>query len=358
LKIHALQTGTVLLKHSFLYASAGRRRQLDLFLPGNWSEPMPILCWAIEHDGEIILVDTGETTAARDVPFAKLRVKAEEELPGALAAVGLSTADISRVVLTHHHGDHADGLVHVSAPLSVHDAEIAFVAKASSRFMRRLLRQPLPKAFAPEPLMLTDGPFGAFSQSRALTQDGRVVAVSTPGHTPGHISVICIDDDGRHVMLAGDASDSLEQLHSRRPDAVSPDAAVHVATLDTILAHCEAHPTVFLPAHDPDSIERLRTKTVVKSSPERTPMHAVVVNLTITDPDAAGQALHEQLVPRVSQAPGFIAGYWTVKGDNALSMFMFDTEAAATTMSERAGAAVPDGVVLDTIEVREVVADA
>jgi hypothetical protein len=85
-------------------------------------------------------------------------------------------------------------------------------------------------------------------------------------------------------------------------------------------------------------------------------MHAVVVNLTITDSDAAGQALHEQLVPRVSQAPGFVAGYWTVKGDTALSMFMFETEAAADLMSEQAAARVPAGVVLDAIEVREVVA--
>ena len=87
-------------------------------------------------------------------------------------------------------------------------------------------------------------------------------------------------------------------------------------------------------------------------------MHAVVVNLTITDPDAAGQALHEQLVPRVSQAPGFVAGYWTVKGGTALSMFMFETEAAAYLMSEQAAAGVPTGVILDTIEVREVVAHA
>ena len=54
-------------------------------------------------------------------------------------------------------------------------------------------------------------------------------------------------------------------------------------------------------------------------------MHAVVVNLTITDPDAAAYALHEQLVPRVSRAPGFVAGYWTVKDDSALSMFMFES---------------------------------
>jgi hypothetical protein len=87
-------------------------------------------------------------------------------------------------------------------------------------------------------------------------------------------------------------------------------------------------------------------------------MHAVVVNLIITNPDAAGRALHEQLVPRVSRAPGFVAGYWTVKDDTALSMFMFETRDAARLMSEQAVAGVPDGVVLEGVEVREVVAHA
>jgi hypothetical protein len=169
--------------------------------------------------------------------------------------------------------------------------------------------------------------------------------------------VICVDDAGRHVMLAGDVTDSLEQLHSRRVDAVGPDPKVHVATLETILAHCAAHPTVYLPSHDPDSAARLRDSTIVTPH-ERNPMHAVVVNLTITDPDAAGQALHEQLVPRVSQAPGFVAGYWTVKDGTALSMFMFETEEAANLMSGQAAAGVPNGVVLDAVEVREVVAHA
>jgi len=87
-------------------------------------------------------------------------------------------------------------------------------------------------------------------------------------------------------------------------------------------------------------------------------MHAVVVNLTITDPDAAERALHEQLVPRVSRAPGFVAGYWTVKDDTALSMFMFETEDAANRMSTQAAAGVPGGVELESIEVRQVVAHA
>jgi hypothetical protein len=85
-------------------------------------------------------------------------------------------------------------------------------------------------------------------------------------------------------------------------------------------------------------------------------MHAVIVKLTINDPQAAEKALHAQLVPRVSQAPGFVAGYWTTKDDTALSMFMFDTEQAADGMSQQARTGVPAGVTLDGIEVREVAA--
>ena len=99
-------------------------------------------------------------------------------------------------------------------------------------------------------------------RSRALSDDGRIVAVATPGHTPGHISVICVDDDDRHVMLAGDATDTLERLHSSG-QAIGPDPKVHVATLETILEHCAQHPTVYLPSHDPESAERLAGSVTV-----------------------------------------------------------------------------------------------
>ena len=60
----------------------------------------------------------------------------------------------------------------------------------------------------------------------------------------------------------------------------------------------------------------------------------------------------------MSQPPGSVTGYRTTKGNTALSMFMFETEEAASRMSEQAAAGVPSGVVLDGIEVREVVAHA
>lgn len=282
MKIHALTTGAVRVKHSFLFPSAGPRRQLDLFLPGPFSDPLPIHCWAIEHEGVLRLVDAGETAAARDVPFARMEVTPEQELPAALAAAGLDIADVSVVVLTHAHGDHIDGLVHVRGRVLMNETELRAIRSPMARVMRRILRQPLPPGFAPEPLALDGGPFGAFPRSRALSDDGRIVAVETPGHTPGHVSVICVDDSGQHVMLAGDLTDSLEQLHARRADAVGPDPKVHVATLETVLTHCAQHPTVYLPSHDPDSAARLAGGLMVEvhatNSPARRRLSARAIS--------------------------------------------------------------------------------
>src|SRR6516165_6486014 len=175
MRIHALTTGNVRVKHAFLFPSSGARRQLDLFLPGPWSDPLPIHCWAIEHEDSLLLVDTGETTAARNVPFARFEVKGQPELPAALAGTGLSVDAVSEVVLTHHHGDHVDGLVHARAPARIRDLELQFIATPFPRLMRRVLRQPLPADFSPQPLVLDGGPFGAFSDSRPLTQDWRIM---------------------------------------------------------------------------------------------------------------------------------------------------------------------------------------
>jgi glyoxylase-like metal-dependent hydrolase (beta-lactamase superfamily II) len=271
MKIHALSTGAVRVKHAFLFPRPGPRRQLDLFMPGAFSDPLPIHCWAIEHRGILRLVDTGETAAARDVPFARMEVTREQELPAAMATAGLKLHDVSEVVLTHAHGDHVDGVVHLHARVLINESELRFLRSPMARVMRRVLRQPLPPGFAPETFVLDGGAFGAFPRSRMLSDDGRIIAVGTPGHTPGHISVICIDDSGRHVMLAGDATDTLEQLYGRRADAVGPDPEVHIATLDTILAHCEQHPTVYLPSHDPASAARLAAASTVRAKPSIEP---------------------------------------------------------------------------------------
>ncbi len=87
-------------------------------------------------------------------------------------------------------------------------------------------------------------------------------------------------------------------------------------------------------------------------------MHAVVVRVRISEEGPALAALRDQVVPQVSQAPGFVAGYWTRKDNTGLSMIVFESEDAARAASERIPGTVPEGVTLEDVEVREVVAHA
>jgi hypothetical protein len=43
-------------------------------------------------------------------------------------------------------------------------------------------------------------------------------------------------------------------------------------------------------------------------------MHAVVVKVSVSDGPVATEYLRETIVPAVSQAPGFVAGYWVRLG--------------------------------------------
>jgi len=87
-------------------------------------------------------------------------------------------------------------------------------------------------------------------------------------------------------------------------------------------------------------------------------MHAVVVNVTVHDREAATNALNEQVVPQVSGAPGFVAGYWVALPDGkGTSIVAFESEEAARTASEQIQ---PPGefVSFDSVQVGEVVANA
>ena len=55
-------------------------------------------------------------------------------------------------------------------------------------------------------------------------------------------------------------------------------------------------------------------------------------------------------MPRASQAPGFVAGYWTRKDNEGLSMIVYESEDAARAVSEQIPSGVPEAVTLDEVE--------
>jgi hypothetical protein len=91
-------------------------------------------------------------------------------------------------------------------------------------------------------------------------------------------------------------------------------------------------------------------------------MHAVVVRVSIGDAEIAEKGLREKVVPAVSSAAGFVAGYWTRSDDggNGLSMLVFESEDAARAVADRfrGSSILPETVTVSRVEIREVVANA
>ncbi len=90
-------------------------------------------------------------------------------------------------------------------------------------------------------------------------------------------------------------------------------------------------------------------------------MHAVVVTVSIAedaDPQEITKHLRENIVPAISQAPGFVAGYWVrlASGNGGRSTIVFDSEDSAKTARELIQPA--PGVTLESVDVGEVVANA
>ena len=268
MKVRAVQTGTVRVKQSQrIGRGRGPMRLVHVLFDSIWTDPLPIYAWAIETDDGVIVVDTGETAKTREPgyfprwhPYFRLAVrqdvKPEHEIGPRLLAIGIRPDDVRTVILTHLHTDHAGGLHHFPQSEILVSHNEYQLAKGFTGRLRGYLPNRWPSWFNPKPVSFQPMPFGSFDRSCSVTRDGKVVIVPTPGHTPGHVSVIVVIDDVSY-FLAGDASYTQQALLEQKVDGVSPSKAEALRTLERILAYAKNRPTVYLPSHDPESIQRL-----------------------------------------------------------------------------------------------------
>lgn len=274
MKIHAISTGSVAIKvRQTVGEGEGFGRLVNTLLDKNWTPMLPIYVWVIEHPEGLIVVDTGETARTAEPGYfpwwhplprfgVRMNVKPEDEIGPSLQRIGISPNDVRWVLMTHLHTDHAGGMHHFpKAEILVsgkeYQAALGFKGKVNGYLPHRW-----PTWFAPRLIDFPDTPFGAFPQSLPLTKAGDVQLVATPGHTTGHYSVILQEDD-HQIFFASDTSYTEAFMLSQTVDGVSPDVSIAAKTLSNILNHVKATPTVYLPAHDPESAHRLAERQIV-----------------------------------------------------------------------------------------------
>ncbi|MDA2807728.1 MBL fold metallo-hydrolase [Nocardiopsis suaedae] len=184
----------------------------------------------IEHTGRphrraVVAVDLLQSTAYAVRGQRTVLVDAgpaghEPRLLRGLARAGVDPAEVSLIVLTHCHPDHAGGAAELrrrlDVPVAVHAAEADWARNGTSVFydalrpfghvLRRTMRPTFP-AFTPD--IVLDG------RTDLAHHGAPVTALHTPGHTPGSLSLL---HHGEGDALVGDLLAG-SMLRGDRPDA-------------------------------------------------------------------------------------------------------------------------------------------
>lgn len=264
MNIYPIQIGTVHAKPAFYEGSAGIGIPQTLFrlLRQKPEVDFPIFSWLIEHSEGCIIIDTGDNASTGSIITGEIEVQAENELGPQLKRMGINPRDIELVLLTHLHTDHLGGIHHVrGCEIRVSDVDAGVLNTPLRRWFSKSIN-PIPNWLQPNSVGFTKTQFGAFSHSATITKRGDIVAVPTPGHTRGHMSIILIEDE-KHIILAGDATFTEADLHQRHLRGVTMDVLQAINTIDTILDHAHQFPVVYLPSHDPESPTRLEKRQVI-----------------------------------------------------------------------------------------------
>jgi glyoxylase-like metal-dependent hydrolase (beta-lactamase superfamily II) len=173
---------------------------------GTWN--LDFHCFAIRHpDGRIALVDTGIGPVGSP---ASSWAPVPGRLPDALAAAGVDPEDVDVVVLTHLHEDHYGWSVDLSgvpmfpnARYVVQQEEILTLTAGDPALS--YVVEPLRRAGQLDEVdgrvrLLGRGTKVGGSASRCREA---ITAVPTPGHTPGHQSVL-VESGRRQIIVTGD----------------------------------------------------------------------------------------------------------------------------------------------------------
>ena len=193
---------------------------------------LPITAYLVTHPRGNLLFDTGPhaelaapgSSRLGDLSrYMTLEFRPDDHILPRLATVGLGARDISLIVNSHLHYDHAGGNeAFPDARICVQRRE--WEAAHEPELIKRNAYNPADYAVADEArVWCVDG-------EHDLHGDGSVVLLPTPGHTSGHQS-LRLSIGGRTIILCGDVCYLLENLERRMVSRLSFDVAEAQASL-------------------------------------------------------------------------------------------------------------------------------
>ena len=217
-------------------------------------------CWLIKHGSEWLLWDTGVPEFAHNDPrgwstLPKLIVyRLDETLPDQLAEIGLKPRDIARVAISHTHGDHIGNTgLFPNATILMQRAEYSWISSPNgpNDNVNQLMALARELLGTPKNLQLIDGDTDVFG-------DGGVTLVSTPGHTPGHQSLLVHLKNSGFIILSGDVVHLEESFDQNIVPSLNTNKQESLASMEKIRQMIAMYKATLFINHDKKQEDKLR----------------------------------------------------------------------------------------------------
>ncbi|HOP65240.1 MAG TPA: N-acyl homoserine lactonase family protein [Spirochaetota bacterium] len=225
---------------------------------------IPVTFFMIKHGKKWVAFDTGNNGMCAKDPVKYWSkpvtdayypvMKEEEEFKVQIKkALGIEPKDIAAVILSHGHLDHAgaiDNFVGTKVPIYLQKKEMDIIKDELAKYKKTGKKS----AYIPEDfqqmdklnIKTVDGIFDIFG-------DQSLVAFPTPGHTPGHQSLMLKQGNGDVTILCADAEYTLENMDKSIPPGLAwniPQAS-QALNIFKVMSWMGGNINI-VPSHDPE----------------------------------------------------------------------------------------------------------
>ena len=195
-----------------LYCGESAASDMSIWSPGfnvGKAVDFSINCYLIKHAQGWLLWDTGVADAVAAMPDGersnpRLTLRRSKTLASQLDQLGVKPSDIKYVAVSHTHPDHIGNI-------TMFPQSVVLAQKAEYDW-------PTPFGRA---LQAATSTINKLEGDHDVFGDGSVTIISTPGHTPGHQSLLVKLPKTGAVLLSGDAVHFKENWDNRRVPVIN-----------------------------------------------------------------------------------------------------------------------------------------
>jgi N-acyl homoserine lactone hydrolase len=274
--VEPLLAGTVRWPRPMMERPGGRLETLKLLralLTGRPETTVPCPAFLVRHPSAgAILVDTGlHPSIATDgeenfgrvaARFGHPALEAGADVPAQLRERGLDPGEVPIVVMTHMHIDHTSAISEFpNSTFVLSEVEWEVATAGPKPLLNGYRRAHYDYAFDYRTVDFDRGgidSYASFGRTFDLFGDGSIRLAYTPGHSAGHISLVCRLKE-RDFAIGGDAVYTEAQLDGGAPLAPRPfDEHNYRRSIQELKLFKREYPgAIVTPGHDPSFYAKL-----------------------------------------------------------------------------------------------------